>query len=405
MNSNDFINSYINAKIISTMKRIYLDNASTTPIDEKVLSTMLSYLKETAGNPSSLHYEGRLAKGAIERSRTKIAEIIGAKSNEIIFTSGGTESDSLAILGIARANQKNGKHIIVSCIEHKAILNSCKKLEKEGFEITYLDVDNDGLISLEQLKSSIKPATTLVSIMYANNEIGTVQPIKQIAKIIKDSKISAPIFHSDACQAAGSLLIDINKLGVDALTISSSKIYGPKGVGCLYITDKNQIEPITFGGDQENHIRPGTENVEAIVGLAEALSISENKRQAENQRLQKIRDYFLSKILKNINNVSINGGVNNRLPNNINVSIRGVEGESLVLLLDNKGVACSTGSACSSADLSPSHVLMQIGTPLELAHCSVRFTLGRHTQIKDIDDTISILTECVKKIRSMSSIK
>jgi len=405
MNSNDFINSRINAKIIPIMKRIYLDNASTTPIDVKVLSAMLPYLKEIVGNPSSLHYEGRLAKSAIEKSRAKIAEIIGTKPNEIIFTSGGTESDNLAILGIARANQSNGKHIIVSCIEHKAILNSCKKLEKEGFEITYIDVDSNGLISLEQLESSIKPTTILVSVMYANNEIGTIQPINQIAKIIKDSKISTPIFHSDACQAAGSLPININDLGVDALTISSSKIYGPKGIGCLYINNKYQIEPITFGGDQERRIRPGTENVAAIVGLAEALSIAETKRQSENIRLQKLRDYFLSKILKNINDVSINGGMNNRLPNNINVSIRGVEGESLVLLLDNQGVACSTGSACSSADLNPSHVLMQIGTPLELAHCSVRFTLGRYTSKKDIDNTINILTECVKKIRSMSSIK
>lgn len=399
------MNSRIDAKIDITMKRIYLDNASTTPIDAKVLSAMLPYLKDTVGNPSSLHYEGRLAKSAIEKSRDEIAEIVGAKTNEIIFTSGGTESDNLAILGIARANQNKGKHIIVSCIEHKAILNSCKKLEAEGFEITYIDVNSNGLVSLEQLQSSIKPTTILVSVMYANNEIGTIQPISQIAKIIKDSIVSTPVFHSDACQAAGSLLIDINKLGVDALTISSSKIYGPKGIGCLYISDKCRIEPITFGGDQERHIRPGTENVAAIVGFTEALSIAEDKRQPENLRLQKLRDYFLSKILKNINDVSVNGGMDNRLPNNINVSIKGVEGESLVLLLDNEGVACSTGSACSSSDLNPSHVLTQIGTPLELAHCSVRFTLGRYTGEKDIDNTITILAECVKKIRSLSSIK
>ena len=389
----------------SIKKRIYLDYASTTPTDLKVLSVMLPYLKERFGNPSSLHYEGRIAKSAIEKSRARIAEIIGSKPNEIIFTSGGTESDTLAILGIARANQKNGKHIIVSCIEHKAILNSCKKLEKEGFEITYLDVDSDGLISLEQLKSSLRPTTILVSVMYANNEIGTIQPINQIAKIIKDIKNSNPILHSDACQAAGLLPININKLNVDALTISSSKIYGPKGVGCLYINNKSLIEPIIFGGDQENSIRPGTENVAAIVGLAEALSIAENKRQSESLRLQKLRDYFISKILKYVDGVSINGGMNNRLPNNINISIRGVEGESLVLMLDDQGVACSTGSACSSADLNPSHVLIKIGVPLEFAHCSIRFTLGRYTQRKDIDYTICALTKCVKKIRSMSSIK
>jgi cysteine desulfurase len=405
MYADNFMNSQINVKINTIMKRIYLDYASTTPTDLRALNAMLPYLKERVGNPSSLHYEGRMAKSAIEKSRAKIAEIIGAKSNEIIFTSGGTESDNLAILGIARANQNNGKHIIVSCIEHKAILNSCKKLEKEGFEITYLDVDSDGLISLEQLRSSLKPTTILVSVMYANNEIGTIQPINQIAKIIKDLKISIPIFHSDACQAAGSLPININQLGVDALTISSSKIYGPKGVGCLYINNKSQIEPIIFGGDQERRIRPGTENVAAIVGMAEALSIAENKRQSESLRLQKLRDYFLSKILKYITDVSINGGMDNRLPNNINISIRGVEGESLVLMLDNQGVACSTGSACSSADLNPSYVLLHVGVPLELAHCSVRFTLGRYTRRKDIDYTISVLTECVKKIRSMSSVK
>jgi len=399
------MNRRINAKINTIMKRIYLDNAATTPIDANVLSAMLPYQNEIVGNPSSLHYEGRLAKNAIDKSRAEIAEIIGAKPNEIIFTSGGTESDNLAILGIARANQDKGNHIIVSCIEHKAVLNSCKKLQTEGFEITYLDVDNDGLISLEQLKSSLKPATILVSIMYANNEIGTIQPINQIAKIIKDSIVSTPVFHSDACQAAGALPIDVNDLGVDALTISSSKIYGPKGIGCLYINGKCRIEPITFGGDQENQLRPGTENVAAIVGFAATLSIAENKRQTESIRLQKLRDYFLSEILKNISDVSINGGMNNRLPNNLNISIKGVEGESLVLLLDHQGIACSTGSACSSADLNPSHVLMQIGTPLALAHCSVRFSLGRQTSKEDIDHTIATLTECVKKIRNMSSIK
>lgn len=399
------MNSRINAKINTIMKRIYLDNAAITPIDAYVLNAMLPYQNTIVGNPSSLHYEGRLAKSAIEKSRAEIAEIVGAKPNEIIFTSGGTESDNLAILGIARANQNKGNHIIVSCIEHKAVLNSCKKLQTEGFEITYLDVDSDGLISLEQLKSNLKPATILVSIMYANNEIGTIQPINQIAKIIKDSTASTPIFHSDTCQAAGSLPIGVNNLGVDALTISSSKIYGPKGAGCLYITDKCRIEPITFGGDQEKSIRPGTENVAAIVGFSKALSIAENKRQTESIRLQNLRDYFLSEILKNINDVSINGGMKNRLPNNLNISIRGVEGESLVLLLDNQGIACSTGSACSSADLNPSHVLMQISTPLALAHCSVRFSLGRQTSKEDIDSTIAVLTECVKKIRNISSIK
>ncbi|MFA5934816.1 MAG: cysteine desulfurase family protein [Candidatus Paceibacterota bacterium] len=382
--------------------RIYLDNASTTPIDPKVLDVMFPYLKEKYGNPSSLHLEGRTAENAIEKSREKVSSVIGCRKEEIIFTSGGTESDNLAILGIARANKNKGKHIITSCIEHKAVLDSCKKLEKEGFDITYLDVDSKGKISLVQLEKSIRPDTIMVSIMYANNEIGTIQPISKISKIIKENKVSKPIFHSDACQAVGSLSIDIKKIGVDVLTISSSKIYGPKGVGCLYLNKNIKIEPIIFGGGQERGLRSGTENVASIVGFAEALMISENIKKTENERLIKLRDYFFKEIKNNIKDVSINGDIKDRLPNNINVSIKGVEGETLVLILDDKGVSCSTGSACSSIDLNPSHVLVGIGIPLELAHCSVRFTLGRYTQKKDIDYTVKVLYESVKKIREMS---
>lgn len=386
-------------------KRVYLDNASTTPIDSGVLGAMLPYLEEKYGNPSSLHREGRMAKSAIEKSRSKVAELIGAENNEVIFTSGGTEADNLAILGVARANDDKGKHVIVSCIEHKAVLDSCKQLEKEGFDVTYLDVDKNGQISIDQLKSSIKTDTILVSIMYANNEIGAIQPIKKIAKIVKDSKTSKPIFHSDACQAVGSLPTNVRELGVDAMTISASKIYGPKGSGCLYLKKNIKIEPIIFGGGQESGIRSGTENAASIVGMAEALTLSENKMVSESKRLEKLRDYFITKLMSSIDGASLNGGQKNRLPNNINVSIKGVEGESLVLLLDEMGIACSTGSACSSADLNPSHVLVAIGLPLELAHCSVRFTLGRHTNIDDIDYTVNTLHECVEKIRSMSSIR
>jgi len=385
--------------------RIYLDNASTTPIEPKVLDAMLPYLKEKYGNPSSLHFEGRIAKSAIEKSREKIAQIINSEKEEIIFTSGGTESDNLAILGIARANANKGKHIIVSSIEHKAVLDSYKKLEKEGFSVTYLDVNKNGIVSLDHLKSSLKPDTILVSVMYANNEIGTIQPIKKISKIIKDSKTSNPIFHSDACQAVGALLIDIKELGVDALTISSSKIYGPKGVGCLYLNKEIKIEPIIFGGGQENGIRSGTENVASIVGFSEALSISEKKRISENKRLTKLRDYFLSKIIKEIKDISLNGDKKNRLPNNINISIQKVEGESLLLLLDECGISCSTGSACSSNNLKPSHVLTKIGVSRELAHCSIRFTLGRYTKKADLDYTVNILSKCVDKIRKMSPTK
>ena len=430
-------------------KQIYLDNASTTPVDPKVLRAMLPYFACKYGNPSSLHTLGRESKNAIEASRKNIAKHIGAEPEEIIFTSGGTESDNLAMFGLARAYKEKGKHIIVSSIEHKAILDACKKLEKEGFEITYLKVDKNGLVSLEQLSSSIRPDTILVSIMYANNEIGTIQPIKEIAKIIQEFKIKNinkpnschsaldaesrkhskswipafagmtennspfPMFHTDACQAVGALPININNLGVDALTMSSSKIYGPKGIGCLYINKKYsstgslqaKIEPIIFGGGQERGLRSGTENVAGIVGFSEALSISEKKRVSESKRLTKLRDYFLRRIQKEIDGVLINGDRKQRLPNNINISIKGVEGESLLLLLDRYGVYCSTGSACSSLDLSPSYVLLSIGLPLELAHCSVRFTLGRHTTKGDIDYAMDVLVESVKKIRGMSSIK
>jgi cysteine desulfurase len=385
------------------MKRIYLDNASTTPIDPKVLGVMLPCLTDKYGNPSSIHYEGRVAKKVIEESRERIAKIVGIKKEGIIFTSGGTESDNLAVLGIARANKEKGKHIIVSAIEHKAVLDSCKKLEKEGFEITYLNVEKNGIISLKHLKKSLRKDTILVSIMYANNEIGTIQPIKEIAEIIKESKICNPIFHSDACQAVGALPININDLNVDALTISSSKIYGPKGIGCLCLKDNCKIEPIIFGGGQERGIRSGTENTAYIVGFSEALVISEKKRLSESKRLTKLRDYFIENLIKKIPKIIINGDRIKRLPNNINLSLHGVEGESLVLMLDEYGISCSTGSACSSSDLKPSHVILALGGDVELSHSSVRFTLGRYSKEKDIDYVIFILSKIVGKLEKMSA--
>ena len=389
-------------------KQVYLDNASTTPIDPKVLDVMMPYLKDNYGNPSSLHELGRRNKSAIENARINIAKHINAEPDEIIFTSGGTESDNLAMFGLARAYKEKGRHIIVSNIEHKAILDACKKLEKEGFDITYLDVDKNGVVSLDKLRSSLRADTILVSIMYANNEIGTIQPICEMAKIIRQARSKKhcySIFHSDACQATGAMPIDVKELGVDALTMSSSKIYGPKGIGCLYLNKKYSIDPIIVGGGQERGIRSGTENVAYIVGFAEALKISEKKRSLESRRLTKLRDYFLARLKKEIKGLSVNGGMKNRLPNNINVSIKGVEGESLVLLLDERGVYCSTGSACSSMDLNPSHVLIKIGLPLELAHCSARFTLGQYTKKADIDYSMRILIECIEKIRSISTIK
>ncbi len=386
------------------MKRVYLDNASTTPIDPKVLGVMLPYLMDNYGNPSSIHYEGRVAKNAIEESRKIIAKIVGTKKEGIIFTSGGTESDNIAVFGIARANKEKGKHIIVSAIEHKAVLDSCKKLEKEGFEITYLNVDKKGVVSLESLKKNIRRDTILVSIMYANNEIGTIQPIKEIAKIINESKICNPIFHSDACQAVGALPININDLNVDALTISSSKIYGPKGIGCLCLKENCKIEPIIFGGGQERGIRSGTENTAYIVGFSEALVISEKKRLSESKRLTKLRNYFIENLIKKIPKIIINGDRVRRLPNNINFSISNIEGESIVLMLDEYGISASTGSACSANDLKPSHVILALGNDVELAHSSVRFTLGRYSTKKDIDYIISVLSKIIEKLWKISSL-
>lgn len=386
------------------MKQVYLDHASTTPIDPRVLKAMMPYLSTKFGNPSSLHTYGREAKKAVEDSRKKMADIIGVNSKEVFFTSGGTESDNMAILGIARANKEKGKHIIVSCVEHKAILDACKMLEKEGFSITYLKVNKKGFVSLKELRTSIRRDTILVSIIYANNEIGTIQPIREISKIIRENKLANPIFHSDAAQATGMLPIDVNILGVDCMSIISSKIYGPKGIGLLYVSKRCEIEPIMAGGGQQRGLRSGTEDVASIVGFSEAFSITEKNRTTESLRLKKLRDYFLTCIKRKIKDISVNGDTKKRLPNNINVSIKGAEGESMILLLDSFGVYCATGSACSSFDHTPSNVLVQIGLPLELAHCSLRFTLGRHTKKSDIDYVMKVLPECIKKIRTISSI-
>lgn len=381
---------------------IYLDHASTTPIAPGVLKVMTQHLEENYGNPSSLHRPGRIAKKGLEDSRQKIAGILGVEGSEIVFTSGGTESDNLAILGLARANQSKGKHIIVSGIEHKAILDACKVLLKDGFEITYLDVDKSGLVSLSHLKGSLRPDSILVSIMYANNEIGVIQPLKKISKIIKESKALNAIFHSDACQAVNYLPLSVKALGVDAMTFSSSKIYGPKGAGCLYVNKKYLITPVLVGGGQEKGIRSGTESVPTIAAFAEALVLTEKLKIKESARLSLLRDYFLSEILKHIDGVTVNGSMKNRLPNNLNISIKGVEGEALVLLLDDKNVYCSTGSACSNFDLGPSHVLLKIGVPVELAHCSLRFSLGRETKKADIDYAVKALSQSVQKMKSMS---
>lgn len=390
------------------MKRIYLDNAATTKVRKEVLNKMLLFFDKKFGNPSSFHSPGKEAKDAIENARERIAKILNSRTSEIIFTNGGTESDNLAILGTARANKEKGNHIITSKIEHPAVLEACKKLEKEKFEITYLPVDKNGIVKISELKKSLRKDTILVSAMYANNEIGSIQPIREIAKLIRDNtdkkKIGFPYFHIDACQAAGVLEMDVLKLGVDLLTFNGSKIYGPKGIGALFVKKGIKLEPLIYGGGQEYGLRGGTENVPAIVGLAKALELAQNDKDKENKRLLKLRDELISGILKKIPGARLNGDSEKRLPNNVNISIPKVEGEAMVLYLDSKGIYASTGSACSSKSLKPSHVLLAIGRSHELAHNSLRFTLGRDTTAEDVKYVLKMLPGIVKKLSEISSL-
>lgn len=391
------------------MKKVYLDYAAATYIDPRVLEKIKPYFKGFFGNPSSLHTAGREVRMVIENARREVADILGAVKDGIIFTGSGTESDNLAILGVAENYKKKGKHIIVSKIEHKAILEPAKKLESQGFEVTYLDVDKNGLVKISELKKFLRKDTILVSIMYANNEIGVIQPVGEIAQTIKNfrEKFNSeyPLFHSDACQAAGALNLKVKNLGIDLMTLNGSKIYGPKGIGCLYVSKNVKLKPLIIGGSQENNLRAGTENAALIAGFAEALKLADKLKEKESSRLKNLRDYFIGKVLKIIPHSYLNGDRIRRLPNNINISIAGVEGEALLLMLDKYGIFASTGSACVSRSLDPSHVLLAIGISPELAHGSLRVTLGRKTTKKDLDYTLKILEMVVKKLRAISSIK
>ena len=391
------------------MKQVYLDHAATTPLDPRVQEAMKPYLQNKYGNPSSFHSVGKQVKDDLDHTRSKIAKLIGARTSEIIFTSGGTESDNLALLGFARKNQEKGKHIITTKIEHHAVLHAAKHLEKEGFEVTYLNVGQDGLIDPKKVVAAIRPDTILVSIIYANNEVGVVQPISEIGNQIekhrRDSKTEYPVLHTDACQAAGALEIDIRKIHVDMMTLNGSKIYGPKGVGLLYKRRELKLEPLMYGGGQESGIRPGTENIAGIIGLAKALEIAINEQNKESERLIGLRDILIIGIKDKISKVRLNGHATERLPNNVNVSIGDVEGEALLLYLDAQGIYCSTGSACTSASLDPSHVLLALGLPAEVAHSSLRLTLGRSTTEKDIDYVLEALPGIVEKLRKISPVK
>jgi len=385
-------------------REIYLDYASATPIDPSVLRSMLPYLKKYFGNPSSIHLKGTQAHQVLEDARRETAFALGVKSENIIFTGSGTESDNLAIFGIAKSYKNEGKHIVISKIEHKAVLEPAQELERQGYDVTYLDVDENGLIDLGKLKSVLREDTILVSIIYANNEVGVIQPIRKIASIIKEHRNGKkiPFFHTDACQAAGAVGIGVSSLGVDLMTLNGSKIYGPKGVGCLYASQEVRLSPIILGGGQENEKRAGTENLSLIVGFSEALKLAEKLRKKESARLIELREYFISETRKRIDRVELNGHKKKRLPNNINVSFSGVEGESIMLMLDNEGIAVSTGSACTSKSLESSHVLAAMFSSKERMRGSIRITLGRSTTKKDLDYVLGKLVPIIKKLRQIS---
>lgn len=364
---------------------------------------MLAYTDSRYANASSIHESGRKANQALYSLRKRVAKVIGSRPSEVIFTGSGTESDNLAILGFARANRQHGNHIIVSAIEHKAILEPAKQLQKEGFDVTILPVDKQGSVSVADCLEAIRHNTTLISVMYANNEIGTIQPIKELAKELQSLKMDRlPVLHSDACQATGMLSINVNNLGVDMMSLNSSKIYGPKGIGMLYIRDGLKLQPIIHGGSQEGGLRAGTENLASIAGFVQALEIAESKRNDEVSRLMKLNRYFCESLLSSVDDIKLNGHPENRLVNNLHFSIKDIEGESMLLMLDHHGIAASTGSACTAHDLKPSHVLMAIGQSNEIVHSSIRFTMGRGTTMQQVNKVLQVFPDIIKKLRKSS---
>lgn len=378
---------------------VYLDNAATTKLDSRVLEAMMPYLTDIYGNASSLHFFGRQAIKAVDEARATVAKLLGAKTNEIYFTSGGTESDNWALKGAANALQRKGKHIITTAIEHPAMLETCKELEKQGFEVTYLETDSDGLVSVEDLKKAVRDDTILISIMFANNEIGSVQPIAEIGSFARDEGI---LFHTDAVQAASSIKIDVNELNVDMLSLSAHKFHGPKGIGLLYIRNGVRISKLIVGGHQEKSARAGTTNTPGIVGMAKALELTVEEMKDANKRIKDLRDYFITSVENSIPFCHLNGGKEKRLVSNANFSFDFIEGESILMQLDLKGIAVSSGSACSSGSLEPSHVMLAIGCPIEQAHSSIRFSLGKDTTKEEIEYTIQALKETVDTLRSWS---
>lgn len=381
------------------MKRIYLDYAATTPTHPDVVKAMLPYFTEAFGNPSSIYSYGQESKGAIEEARVKVASLISARGEEIVFTSGGTEADNFAIKGVAFANERKGNHIITSPIEHHAVTETCSFLKRRGFRITYLPVDGYGMVDPDDVRKAITDKTILISVMRANNEMGTIEPIAEIARIAREAGV---YFHTDAVQAVGHILVDVNELGVDLLSMSAHKLYGPKGVGALYIRKGTKLTPFMHGGEQERRRRASTENVPGIVGFGKAAELARQEMSEEAERLTSLRDQLIKGLLERIDHTHLNGHPIIRLPNNVNVSVDFVEGESMLLNLDLEGICASTGSACSSSSLEPSHMLLAIGLSHEQAHGSLRFSLGKWTTEEDIERVLDVLPGVVAKLRAMS---
>jgi len=387
-------------------KLIYMDYAATTPTRQEVVNTMLPYMTTHFGNPSSIYTLAQDARNAVDSARKTISQILGSRSSEIVFTSGGTESDNTAIKGVSFAMKHLGNHIITSMVEHHAVLHTCQQMEQFGFDVTYLPVDHNGQVRIEDLENSVTENTILVSIMYANNEIGTIQPIKDMVRTVKNkaNELSKTIvFHTDAVQAVGHVDIDVTELGVDMLSMSAHKFYGPRGVGALYVKRGTPFESLLAGGGQERQRRSGTENVPGIVGMAHALQLTHTDRKHESLRISKMRDRVVTELSNSVENLVFNGHPINRLDNNVSVSFKGVEGEPVLMGLDFAGICASSGSACSSASVEPSHVLLAIGRSAEEAQGTLRITLGRDNSEEDIDYLLDVLPNLVNKLRAMPS--
>jgi len=381
------------------MKRIYLDYAATTPTHPEVVAAMLPYFTESFGNASSIHSYGQEAKQALEEARGKVASLIGASSEEIVFTSGGTEADNCAIKGVAYANEHRGNHIITSAIEHHAVIESAEFMETRGVEVTCLPADKYGLVDPDDVRKAITSKTILITIMQANNEVGTIEPIAEIGKIAREAGV---YFHTDAVQAVGRIPVDVNELGVDLLSSSAHKLYGPNGVGILYIRKGTKLVPFMHGGEQEGGWRAGTHNIPGIVGFGKAAELAQQEMAGEAERLTVLRDHLINGLLERIEHTHLNGHPTQRLPNNANVSFEFVEGESVLLNLDLEGISASTGSACSSLSIEPSHILLALGVPPEQAHGSMRFSLGKWTSEEDIDRVLEVTPKIISKLRAMS---